>query len=152
MIKRRRFLLGGLGIAIVAALGVWGADIVSESEIVSAVRRRLSFLRFDEAGVHSFAKDHIRVLLTKRPSWYRWKYHFYALFHKPVARWGMSNDRRSRRERLEDYFATMYLLSSDFFVKGADESRLIQYVSLYDPMRACGNPFARPVVDSDIAS
>jgi hypothetical protein len=152
MVKRRGLLLGGLGIAAVAALGVWGADIATESEIVSGVRRRLSFLRFDDAGLHSFAKDHIRVMLAKRPSWYRWKYHFHTLFAKPVARWGMSTDKRSRRERLEDYFATLYLLSSDFFVKGADESRIIQYVSLYDPMRACGNPFARPVADPVTAS
>jgi hypothetical protein len=146
MIKRRRFLLGGLGIAAVAVLGVWGADIAAESEIVSGIRRRLGFLRFDDAGLHAFAKDYIRTMLAKRPSWYRWKYHFYTLFHKPVARWGMSSDRRSRRERMEDNLATLFLLSSDFFVKGADESRVIQYLNFYDPLRGCNSPFARPVL------
>jgi hypothetical protein len=130
---------------------VWGADIATESEIVSGVRRRLPFLKFDEAGLHAFAKDYIRTLLAKRPSWYRWKYHIHTLFSKPAARWGISSDKRSRRERLEDYFATVFLLSSDLFTSGADESRTIQYVSLYDPIRACGNPFARPVVDTAIA-
>jgi hypothetical protein len=150
MVKRRGFLIG-LGLAAVAALGVWGADIATESEIVSGVRRRLPFLKFDEAGLHAFAKDYIRTLLAKRPSWYRWKYHIHTLFSKPAARWGISSDKRSRRERLEDYFATVFLLSSDLFTSGADESRTIQYVSLYDPIRACGNPFARPVVDTAIA-
>jgi hypothetical protein len=148
MIKRRRFLFGALGLAVVSALGVWGADFISESEIVSGVRRRLSFLRFDDAGLHAFAKDYIRSLLGKRPSWYRWKFHFHMLFYKPTARWGISTDRRSRRERLEDNFATLYLLSSDFFVTGADEGRIVQYVNLYDPMRACGNPFARRPTDT----
>jgi hypothetical protein len=145
MVKRRHFLFGALGIAAVGALGVWGANFATESEIVSGIRRKLSFLKFDEPGLHAFAKDYIRSLLAKRPSWYRWKFHFHMIFYKPIARWGISTDRRSRRERLEENFATLYLLSSDFFVKGSDESRTIQYVSLYDPMRACGNPFARRV-------
>jgi hypothetical protein len=147
MIKRRRILKIGLGIVAVAALGVWGVDLASESEIVSAVRRRLGFLRLDEAGLHSFAKDYISGLLAKRPSWYRWKYHVQSLFRKPGARWGISTDTRSRRERLADNLATLYLLSSDFFLNGADESRPVKYVSLYDPMRACGAPFARPAFD-----
>jgi hypothetical protein len=151
MIKRRRILQISLGIAAVAALGVWGVDIASEAEIVSAIRRRLGFLRLDDAGLHSFAKDYISSLLAKRPSWYRWKYHIQALFRKPGARWGISTDTRSRRERFEDNLATLYLLSSDLFLKGADESRTIQYVSLYDPMRACGSPFARPVIDRETA-
>jgi hypothetical protein len=145
-VQRRGFILGGLGVAAVAAIGVWGADVATESEIVSGVRRRLAFLRFDDAGLHSFAKDYIRAMLAKRPSWYRWKYHFYSLFHKPAAQWGMSNDNRSRRERLEDSLATLFLLSSDFFIKGADESRVIQYLNFYDPLRSCSSPFARPVI------
>jgi hypothetical protein len=148
MFNRRRVLKVGLGIVVVAALGVWGADIASEAEIVSAVRRRLGFLRLDEAGLHSFAKDYISALLAKRPSWYRWKYHVQSLFRKPGARWGISTDTRSRRQRLADNLATQYLLSSDLFSNGADESRIIQYVKLYDPMRACGSPFARPVFDT----
>jgi hypothetical protein len=152
MIKRRRFLKVGLGVAALAALGVWGVDIASEAEIASAVRRRLGFLRLDEAGLHSFAKDYVRALLAKRPSWYRWKYHFQSLFRKPGVRWGLSTDTRSRRERLEDNLATLYLLSSDLFVNGADESRVVQYVGLYDPMHPCGSPFARPVFDRATAS
>lgn len=149
MIKRRNILKIGLGVAAVAVLGVWGVDIASESEIVSAVRRRLGFLRLDDAGLHAFAKDYISSLLAKRPSWYRWKYHIQSLFRKPGARWGISTDTRSRRERLADNLTTIYLLSSDLFSQGADESRTIQYVGLYDPMRACGSPFARPAVDSE---
>jgi hypothetical protein len=152
MIKRRRLLLGGLGLAAVAVAGVWGAEFVGESEIASGIRRRLPFLRFDDAGLHSFAKDYLSSMLKKRPSWYRWKYHFHSLFHKAAARWGMSTDTRSRREHLEDFFATLYLLSSDFFTSGADQSAVIHYVGLYDPMRACGNPFARPAMDSASAA
>jgi hypothetical protein len=146
--KRRHFIIGSLGFVAVAAAGVWGAEYLTESEIVSGIRRRLGFLHFDDAGLHAFAKDYIRTMLAKRPSWYRWKYHFHSLFSKPAAaQWGISNDKRTRREQLEDSFATIFLLSSDFFVKGADESRSIQYLSYYDPMHPCSDPFARPIVN-----
>jgi hypothetical protein len=155
MIKRRRFLLGGLGIAALAALSVWGAGIAVESEIAMAVRQRLAFLRIDEAGLHSFAKDyiqfakdHVRSTLAKHSSWYSWKFHIYSMFRGQVDRLGLSHDTRSRRQRLEEYWATMFLLSSDFFVSGANESRVVRYVGLYDPMRACGSPFSRPAYDS----
>jgi hypothetical protein len=32
--------------------------------------------------------------------------------------------------------------SSDFFKNGADESRTVRYIGNYDPLIACGNPFA----------
>jgi hypothetical protein len=145
MIKRRRFLLGGLAIVAVAGVGALGAGYVTESQIASAVRRRLGYLHLDEAGLHSFAKDQIGTLLAKRPTWKRLKTRLRSSLSKPVVvHYGGANDTRTRRERIEDNLATIYLLSSDFFVHGADESRTIQYVNLYDPMRACGNPFARP--------
>jgi hypothetical protein len=146
-VKRRSLLIGSLGIAVVAALGVLGAEYATETEIVSGIRRRLPFLKFDTAGLHRFAKDYEGVMLQKRPSWYRWKYHFHNLFNKPpAAQWGISNDKRNRKEHLEDDLATLYLLSSDFFANGADESRVIQYLAYYDPMKPCNNWFARPVI------
>ena len=155
MIKRRRFFLGGLGIAALAAVGVWGAGIAGESEIAAAVRRRLPFLRLDEGGLHTFAKDYIhaatlyaRSRLAKRPSWFSWKFRIQSILHHPVDGLALTHDGRTRRERLEEYWATLFLLSSDFFVTGANESRVLRYVGLYDPMRACGSPFARPAYDS----
>jgi hypothetical protein len=148
MMERRTFLLGGAGLALIAGAGVWGADVFSQRQIIAGVRRKLSFLQLDDTGLHAFAKDYINSMLAKRPSWYRWKVHFHSLFAKPAAaRWGISNDKRSKHEKLDDYLATLFLLSSDFFVKGADETQPVGYVNLYDPLRACGNPFARPPPD-----
>ena len=152
MIKRRRLLLIALGVAAIAGVGVVGLGrVATESEIVSHVRRRLSFLRLDEAGVRAFARDQISTLLAKRPTWVRWKYHFLHIFAKSFSRFDSSNDKRSRVERMVDNLASTYLLSSDFFLNGADESRVVQYVRFYDPMRPCGNPFARPVIDTPAA-
>ncbi len=152
MIRRRRILLGGLALAAVAGVGLWGADVFTESEIASSVRRRLGFLKLDDAGLHSFAKDQVAWILAKRPTWYRVKFHVRAMFSKSGPNWGFSADKRSRRERMVDNLATMYLLSSDFFSNGADESRIVRYVALYDPMRPCVNPFARPAVDPSAAT
>jgi hypothetical protein len=147
LIKRRRILLGALGVVATASLGLWGADVFTQSEIASSVRRRLSFLKLDEAGLHAFARDQVASVLAKRPTWYRIKFHIRMMFSKSGPNWGVSTDHRSRREHIVDNLATMYLLSSDFFLNGADESRSVRYVALFDPMRACDNPFARPVVD-----
>ena len=39
---------------------------------------------------------------------------------------------------------TDYLLSTDFFRNGADQSRLVRYVGYYDPaVTPCNNPLAR---------
>lgn len=149
MITRRGILLGGLAFAAVASFGLLGADIVAKSEIVSLVRQRLRFLKLDEAGLQSFAKDHIATVVGKRPTWNRVKYHFRLMFAKRGGvSYGFSSDKRTRKERMADSLATTYLLSSDFFVNGADESSVVQYVSHYDYLRPCNNPFARPPVDT----
>lgn len=148
MIRRRQFLLGGLAIVAIAGVGVIGFGRgAGEAKIASVVRRRLNFLRLDEAGLQAFAHDQVGALLAKRPTWNRMKYHFLSVFSKSFTRYNSSSDQRTRGERLADNLASTYLLSSDFFVNDADQSRVVQYLTLYDPMRPCGNPFARPPID-----
>ena len=51
----------------------------------------------------------------------------------------------------EERIASLYLLSSDFFRNGGDESKLVRYVEIYEPFYkfgACKMPFARPVTYS----
>jgi hypothetical protein len=151
MMKRRKFLLAGLGVvAVVAAGGIVFGPMAAEAEIVSHVRSRLSFLKLDEAGLQRFAQDQVAALLAKRPTWNRLKYHFMSVFSKSFTRYEHSSDTRSRRQRMEDTFASTYLLSSDFFINGADQSRTVRYLGFYDPLRGCGNPFARPVIDTRV--
>jgi len=144
---RRRFLLIGSGIAVALGVGVVGfAPTFTEAQSVSHVRRRLSFLKLDEAGLHAFAKDQVSALLAKRPTWNRWKYHFLSIFTHSFTKYDRSDDHRSRVERMTDSFSQTYLLSSDFFINGADPAQPVTYLALYDPLRPCGNPFARPPV------
>jgi hypothetical protein len=151
MITRRRLLIGGLATVGVAGLGVLAfGRSAAEQHIMTAVRGRLTFLKLDEAGLHEFAKDQVGALLAKRPTWSRLKYHFLNVFTKSFSKYDRSNDTRTRSERAADGFASTYLLSSDFFLNGADVSRTVEYVRFYDPMIPCGNPFARPPVEKDV--
>ena len=150
MINRRRLLLGGLGVAGVAGLGMWAFGRQAlEAEIVSVLRRRLGYLQLDVGGLRAFATDQAQKIVAKRVSMNRLRYHLASNFDSGYKRFLRSTDTRSRIERSEDILVTTYLLSTDFFVHGADESRTVQYLGYYDPMRACGNPFARPPVPAD---
>ena len=151
--KRRQFLIAGFGFVAVLSLGgIAFGPMAARHEIAARGRSRLSFLKLDAAGVDAFAKDQVDALLAKRPTWNRLKYHFLSVFSKSFTRWQSSTDHRTRTQRMEDGFAATYLLSSDFFVNESDETRTIQYLSFYDPMRACGNPFARPAIDKRAAA
>jgi hypothetical protein len=147
MSTRRGFLLAGLGVVVVAGVGVIGfGRVAGQSHIVASVRRRLPFLKLDEAGLQAFAHDQVSVLLAKRPTWNRIKFHYSSLFEKPLTRFkGSSTDKRDRWQRMDDSFASTFLLSSDFFTNGADTTAVVRYVGFYDPLRPCGNPFWRPV-------
>lgn len=61
---------------------------------------------------------------------------------KYVADYGKRFGRRGNR--LNDAFYTTFLLSSDFFLNGADVNKPVTYLVLHDPARVpCHNPFAR---------
>jgi hypothetical protein len=152
MITRRRILWGGLGLAGLAAagwgLGHWGL----QSQIESILHRRLSYLKLDPAGVSAFAKDQTAATFAKKiPTWNRLRYHLLAGSDASFKRFFRSADTRSRRERLEDNLVSTFLLSSDFFTSGMDESRTVSYIVYYDAVRPCQNPFARPAVDPSAA-
>ena len=149
MINRRRLILGGLGVAGVAGLGAWGLGHWGlHREIVSVLHRRLSFLKLEEEGVRAFARDQTAAAFNKKiPTWTRLRYHFLSAGAPSFKRFYRSTEQLSRVARLEEMLVSTYLLSSDFFSNGADESRTIKYVAYYDPMRGCQNPFARPAVD-----
>jgi len=149
MMNRRRVILGGLGLAGVAGLGAWGLGHWGmHREIVSVIHRRLSYLKLDEEGVRAFARDQTAAAFNKKiPTLTRLRYHFLSAGPPSFNRFYRSSDHFSRVARLENTLVSTYLLSSDFFANGADESRTVNYVAYYDPMRACQNPFARPAVD-----
>jgi hypothetical protein len=138
--KRRHFLLA-------AALGIGGALCLrfalskGESAIVKTLYKKLDYLMLDGAGVRQFAHDLAahRVISSSRLHIIDAAGPLYTHFAMP------QNSKLGNLIRHgEDRVVTLYLMSSDFFKNGADESRVVQYLGYYDPLVACNNPFARP--------
>jgi hypothetical protein len=143
LVKRRGVLLGLGALGGLAAIVGWRfSQVTPEQAIVMVIRKRLAYLRLDEPGVQRFARE----LATKKDIG-NYKLRVLAAagrLYSDVSYPGYNAISNAIRAG-EDRIVTVYLLSSDFFVMGADEGRTVQYLQLYDAMRACSNPFARPV-------
>jgi hypothetical protein len=138
MIKRRYFVFS----TIAGLIGLRFATISDASSIVAVLRKRLNYLRLDDVGLQRFAQDlaaqhqlassHLKLVGAAGPLY----------THMPTTgRNLISNGIRHGEERI----ITTYLLSSDFFINGSDELRVVRYLGFYDPLRACSNPFARRI-------
>ncbi len=147
---RRSFvlaLLAGLGLA---AGATWRLTRGNDAETIEAVvRKKLGYLKLDPEGLRRFAGDlaerrlisrsRLRVLRAAGPLYMRLaldgdNFLAHAVLHG------------------EERITTLYLLSSDFFINQADESRTVRYLGYYDPLRACANPFARRAMDEPAAT
>jgi hypothetical protein len=130
---RRRLLLG-LGVGLAGGALAWRAlrrRAPGESAVAKVVATKLGYLETRAEDRQRFARD----FAAEAP---RAEEH---LTHR---------DRFSgaRMEALEDRICAAFLLSSDFFRNGADESRPVRYLALHDPWKVgCTNPFARFDVD-----
>jgi|ERR1035441_5823035 hypothetical protein len=140
--KRRTFLVS----AAAAFGGVIAWRLSSSKEqtaIVKVIYKRLAYLKLDDAGVRRFAID---MSAHKAISGLRLRILDAAggLYTRLSPTPGGRIDRALRHG--EDRIVTQYLISSDFFIHGADKSRTVNYLGYYDPLVACNNPFARPVI------
>ena len=140
--NRRRFLLLGAGSAVVIATGYGVARRYRgdpASVIVAILERRVGYLQVDRASFARFAVDY----LESRKE-YKGELGQLALFSLPYryfTPYPFLKQGHSLR-RLEANVVSRYLLSTDFFEHGADESRPIVYVEFHDPYSiACRNPF-----------
>lgn len=119
-VDRRRFLLAALATPLVAWLPACGRRDGETEAIVAAIRDGLGSLRLDDADLRVFAREFLARA-----------------------------DRRTLASRATDPAGFVYevcnrfLLSTDFFGSGADETRPIRYTAYYDPYLGCRNPFAR---------
>lgn len=145
--RRRRFLFGLAGLATTAAalMGWRYRQVTAQEAIVSIVRDRLHYLRIDPDGLRRFAADvlaaedishvKLRSLVAAGP----------LARHLPLP---AGSALAAGIAYGEDRLVSEFLLSSDFFSHGRDVARVVRYVARYDPIRPCGNPFARPPLDA----
>ncbi|MEM7034922.1 MAG: hypothetical protein AAF629_35610 [Chloroflexota bacterium] len=140
-ISRRLFLYAGLITSITAGLGGWWFFKVRDGDIdriiMAMIYKKLPYLNLDEAGVRAFASDYAQFIPEEKVTVLSWGgvlspiYQYTSLLNS------------ARVDNLADTVARFYLISTDFFWHGEDETRLVKYLGLYDPyQRPCGNPFA----------
>ncbi len=105
------------------------------------LRKRLHYLTLDETGMQTFAVDFLasKQIMTKKLRCIPALGDLYN--HLP----DNNNFIIHRIRHGEERIVSSYLLSSDFFINGADEDRIVRYLGTCDPLRPCANPFARPI-------
>lgn len=140
--KRRYFLLSGF--AAGCGLGGWRiARSTQEAAIVKVVHKKLGYLKLDADGVQRFARD---LAGSNAISSARLRVLDAAGLLYTGSELSADNILERGIHHGEDKVITLFLLSSDLFKNGADQTRNVHYLHLYDPMIPCGNPFARPVI------
>ena len=140
--KRRYFLLS----ALAGVCGIAGWRFASSNEhtaIAKVLQKRLGYLKLDPDGVQQFCRD-----LSASGAISSARLRFIDAVGPIYTLPALSSDNRidNSIRHGEDRVVTLYLLSTDFFRNGADVNRTVSYLHYYDPMIACGNPFARPVI------
>ncbi len=127
--KRRKFLtIAGIGGLLVGTFSFRFFSESFEEAGAKIIRRELPFLQLDPEGVWNYMEAYGRT----QDDGYKRAIRLYRLI-------GVDSTRSGKVHQLVSH----YLLSTDFFIKGGDESRLVRYYRLYNPyVAACAHPFS----------
>jgi hypothetical protein len=135
--------------AVVGLGGVAGGRLAlaeARAAIIMVVRKRLWYLTIDEAGLQQFAAD---LAATDSFAGYKLKaLHTVGPLYRRLGFDGRGMVDMTVRHG-EERIVSAFLLATDFFHNGADETKVVRYVRLYDPLKnldACSAPFSRPVI------
>lgn len=143
-LSRRAFIASataGLLVLIAAPYAYYHSRYGKATRIVIAIlKRRVGYLKTEPGSFERFAREYIDYKTGYASRLAKLSAVAFPLTYFTLYRWlPMGHPLR----RLEDNVVTKYLLSTDFFFHGADESREVKYLSFYDPATApCRNPFA----------
>lgn len=126
--KRRNFLtIAGIGV-VASAVSLKFFTEPFEHAAVAMITKELKFLKLDRKGVEQFVEAYSQN-----------KDEFYKLTMKSYRVIGVRASQSGKIHQL----VSLYLLSTDFFMHKMDESRIIKYVSLYNPfIKPCCHPFS----------
>lgn len=145
-LTRRSLFVSGFVIAAAGLTGWRFKHSTVADAVMTIIRGRLNYLKLDDSGVAAFAHE-----LAQRNAISSGKLRATSALgslYMPLSHATSNNALGRALLHGEERITSLYLLSSDFFKNGADESRLVHYVSYYEPTLACGNPFARSPVES----
>lgn len=121
-VTRRVFVTSLLGAAaLTAGATAWRWNSLRREWIVRKLSAHFDYLNIEPAGVRRFVDT-------------------FEQYRYPIRR----NPLKLLFGSLPDEIYMNYLSSTDFFMNGADESRPVRFVALYDPyVSPCFNPFRR---------
>ena len=144
MPSRRTVLkAGAIGTGAVAAScgAAWFfRDQISEvqpAEVAQFLRGNFHYLRLNvsDAQMHKFAADYAK--------------HYQRIGRRQLHRFKGRD--ASYFDRLMDHLAITFLMSTDFFLNGGDESKPVKYVMLYHPyVSPCWNPILMAAARDDM--
>jgi len=139
---KRRTFLQTTAIALGGVVAWRLAVSNDEDAVVKVLYKKLAYLHLEEEGVRQFAADLSRKFIISG-----FRLHLIDAAGGLYTGSHLSADGKPGRalRHGEDRVTTQYLMSSDFFINGADKARTVKYLGYYDPMVACNNPFARPI-------
>ena len=138
--NRRLFLAFALAAGGASGWAYWRSP--PERAIVAILYKRLRYLKLDHGGVQRFAGDfaarHVLSSTRLRIAGSLWP--LYRRLPMNASRWV------SHVNHAEERIVSTYLISSDFFSSGSDQTKTVRYLGCYDALtHACGNPFCRAV-------
>ena len=142
-IPRRTFIATVIGSVVgFSILGWWrfrAKSAYSPSAVAAALQDKLPFLDLEPAGVERFAQDVDAVMsrIQISPSG--------ELIEPPgpvIEGLAFQLDPGGAIRFYQDTVVRKFLLSSDFFLEGADESKTVHYLGWFDEFGPCRNPFA----------
>ena len=148
--KRRTFLLSFVGL-FATATGIWSvkSGYLSNDErikktIFTVFEKHLSYLKWDKTEVMTFIQDFIDHIDNK--GYIENKLNKFSLLY-PIYNYTNLLDKTpvaSKVRSFEEKIITNFLLSSNFFREGADETKPVKYLFYYDPYKApCQNSLAK---------
>jgi hypothetical protein len=144
--QRRTFILSATGVLIAVGAGLDIALSDVESGVAKVLHKRLDYLKLDPEGVKQYAKDVVAYHWVASPK-LRGLDALGPMYTR--VRWQPGKKQNGPIRKGEERLCGEYLLSSDFFRNGADETKVVHYLGYFDGPRdivPCSNPFARPVV------
>jgi hypothetical protein len=143
-LSRRKFLagaLGGLAVLVATPYAFYHWRFGRPTSIIVAIlKRRVGYLNTEAGSFERFAPEYVEYKREHKAALARLSAISLPFTYVTLYRWlPMGHPLR----RLEDNVVTQYLLSTDFFLHEADESREVKYLSFYEPhLTPCRNPFA----------
>lgn len=142
-LERRQFLkLSAVAAAAGAMPGIWLVQSQGKPFLEAMLKEKLSYLDIESGAIPRFVDEFIKA----KSSWLEFKS---GLLGVGLNVFESVEDIKctigeDRFIELEHELAKNFLLSSDFFFNGANESTPVRYVRYYDAFNtACANPFAR---------